>query len=52
MLGGLDQQQLLKIVLQDGVDGWKRAAEELGLKGPKEAIFEFLRIENKTILNA
>jgi len=38
------------MVLKDGVDAWKTAAEELGLKSAKEAIFEFLRIEDRTIL--
>jgi len=39
-------------VLQDGVDAWKKASETLGLKSAKEAIFEFLRIEDQTILYA
>lgn len=47
-----DQQKLLKIVLQDGVDCWKRIQETLGLKNTKEAIIEFLRIEDRTVLEA
>ena len=34
------------------MDAWKIVAEELELKNVKEAIFEFLRIEDKTILTA
>ena len=51
-LSQADQQKLLKIVLQEGVDAWKKVSETLGLKSSKEAIFEFLRIEDKTILQA
>lgn len=46
------QQTLMKIVLRQGTDGWKTAADTLGLKNAKEAIFEFLRIEDSTILQA
>ena len=38
------------MVLQHGVDAWKMVAEEINLKSSKEAIFEFLRIEDKTVL--
>ena len=41
---------MLKLVLQHGVDAWKKVAEEINLKSSKEAIFEFLRIEDKTVL--
>ena len=41
-----EQQQLLKLVLQEGVDAWRKIAETLKLKNAKEAIFEFLRIED------
>ena len=34
------------------MDAWKRIAEELDLKSAKEAIFEFLRIEDQVILEA
>ena len=47
-----NQQNLVKLVLQEGVDAWKKASESLGLKSSKEAIFEFLRIEDQTILEA
>ena len=43
---------MLKLVLQHGVDAWKKIAEEINLKSAKEAIFEFLRIEDKTVLEA
>lgn len=43
---------MMKIVLKQGTDGWKTAADTLGLKNSKEAIFEFLRIEDRTILQA
>ena len=40
------------MVIQHGVDAWKRIAEELNLKSTKEAIFEFLRIEDQIVLEA
>ena len=40
------------MVIQHGVDAWKRIAEELNLKSAKEAIFEFLRIEDQIVLEA
>ena len=43
---------MLKIVLEEGVDAWKKVAETLSLKSAKEAIFEFLRIEDRTILQS
>ena len=51
-LSNQDQQKLLKLVLQEGVDAWRKVAETLSLKSSKEAIFEFLRIEDRTILQA
>ena len=39
-------------MLREGINAWKLASEELGLKNAKEAIFEFLRIEDKTIVQA
>lgn len=40
------------MVVQHGVEAWKRIAEELNLKSSKEAIFEFLRIEDQIVLEA
>ena len=40
------------MVVQNGVEAWKRIAEELNLKSSKEAIFEFLRIEDQIVLEA
>ena len=51
-LSPADQQKLIKVVLKEGVDAWRTIADDLGLKSPKEAIFEFLRIEDRTILQA
>ena len=34
------------------MEAWKRIAEELNLKSSKEAIFEFLRIEDQIVLEA
>ena len=50
-LSPADQQKLLKLVLQNGVDAWKIISDELNLKSAKEAVFEFLRIEDKTVLD-
>ena len=39
-------------MLQEGVDAWRKIAETLKLKNAKEAIFEFLRIEDYTMLQS
>ena len=42
---------LLKLVLQHG-NNWKKISDEMKLKGPKEAIFEFLKVEDSVLLEA
>ena len=42
---------MLKLVLKHG-NQWRQIADEMGLKGPREAIFEFLKVEDSVMLQA